>query len=164
MPICQKCGYELVLLSSRPKYKCSLCSKLYPQKEVEAKEFRIKNKLQKELDLQNIKIEYEKEWKQFKEIKKGVQRLFKGPLKTPKDYWKNYFIKNKPKREKWVKDNKLEKDYLVKLKHRLHHYRQRQKKLALLYLKSCKEKLSTNEIFKSPPTFYIPNYCLFRYL
>ena len=56
MPTCPNCGYELVLLF-RPKYKCSLCSKLFPQKQIENCNFRNWNKKQKELDLHNLELE-----------------------------------------------------------------------------------------------------------
>jgi DNA-directed RNA polymerase subunit RPC12/RpoP len=37
---CPNCNYSLVLLERRAKYKCALCSKLFPQKEVDDKEFQ----------------------------------------------------------------------------------------------------------------------------
>ncbi len=59
MSIYLKCSYpKLVLLSNRRKYKCAKCSRLFFQKEIEAKEFRTWNHKQKELDLHNLKLQY----------------------------------------------------------------------------------------------------------
>ena len=57
MANCPKCSYVLVLLERRLKYKCALCSKLYPQKKIENKEFRDWNKQQKIRDIKNYEIE-----------------------------------------------------------------------------------------------------------
>ena len=35
MKQCPNCSYKLVLLSTGPKDKCSLCNKIYPQKQQE---------------------------------------------------------------------------------------------------------------------------------
>ena len=59
MPRYPNCSYKLVLLSFRSKYKCALCSKLYPKKEIEVKEFQEFNKKRKIEDLES----YEKERK-----------------------------------------------------------------------------------------------------
>jgi len=55
MPRCPNCGYILVLLEKRRKYKCAKCSNLYPQTFIDNEEFRNWNKLQKELDKQNLR-------------------------------------------------------------------------------------------------------------
>ena len=57
MPRCPNCSYILVLLERRGKYKCAKCGKLYPQKEIDDKEFREHNKRQKERD----KDDYERQ-------------------------------------------------------------------------------------------------------
>ena len=78
MPTCQNCGYELVLLSSKPKYKCALCSRLYPQKEVETKAFREWNKKQRELDIYNLEFEKKIKLKSLREwdILRGFRAMF----------------------------------------------------------------------------------------
>jgi len=97
MSRCPNCSYKLVLLSSRPKYKCALCSKLYPKKEIEIKEFQEFNKRRR---LEDTEI-YEKERKEhlvrIREIKKSLRLLFNGFSKTPKEYRKEYYEKNKEK-------------------------------------------------------------------
>jgi transcription initiation factor TFIIIB Brf1 subunit/transcription initiation factor TFIIB len=50
MPRCPNCSYILVLLERRGKYKCAKCGKLYPQKQIDDKEFRGYNKRQREKD------------------------------------------------------------------------------------------------------------------
>jgi len=57
MARCTKCSYLLVLLPKRNKYKCSKCSSLFPQKDIENKEFRAWNKSQRLQDVENIKPE-----------------------------------------------------------------------------------------------------------
>ncbi len=121
MPTCLNCGYELVLLP-RLKYKCSLCSKLYPQKEIENKTFRNWNKKQKEQDLHslNLEVKQRKESLQEKKILKGLKLLFKKQKPRIKltskeieqrinNYSKWYYHKNKEKLleqdDKWRQEN-----------------------------------------------------------
>ena len=56
MDTCPNCSYKLVLLPNRLKYKCALCSRLFPQKYIENREFRIWNQKQRELDIENFKV------------------------------------------------------------------------------------------------------------
>ena len=97
MPRCPNCSYKLVLLSSRPKYKCALCSKLYSKKEIEIKEFQEFNKRRR---IEDMEI-YEKERKEhltiIRETKKSLKLLFNGFSRTPKEYRKEYYEKNKEK-------------------------------------------------------------------
>jgi len=100
MPTCLNCGYELVLLSNRLKYKCSLCSKLYPQKEIDNQTFRIWNKKQKELDTQNYEVEYKEELAQLKQLKKSIKQLFKNLLPSReilRQKEREYRVKNRDK-------------------------------------------------------------------
>jgi len=103
MPRCPNCSYKLVLLSSRPKYKCALCSRLFPQQKIDNKEFKEWNKIQKEIDLQNLDIEFKKEWKNLQELKQGIKQLFNGIPKRLRDkesiknWFKEYYEKNKAK-------------------------------------------------------------------
>ncbi len=155
MTICPNCAYQLVLLDRRRKYKCALCSRLFPQKKVEAKEFFIKNKLQRELDVQNIKIEYEKEWKQLKDLRRGVERLFKGYSRISKEQAREYCKKWRSNHKVNVKTKEKDKTYSHRLKQRLAYWRTKQKELALLFLKNNKQEASSNDIFKTPFTFLL---------
>ena len=97
MPRCPNCSYKLVLLSSRPKYKCALCSKLYPKKEIEVKEFQEFNKRRRIEDLESYEKDRKEHLARIKEIKKDIRLLFNGFSKTPKEYGKEYYEKNKEK-------------------------------------------------------------------
>jgi len=97
MSRCPKCSYKLVLLSSRPKYKCALCSRLYPKKEIEVKEFQEFNKRRRIEDAEKFEKEYKEHLARIKEIKKSLRLLFNGFSKTPKEYRKEYYEKNKEK-------------------------------------------------------------------
>ena len=97
MPHCPNCSYKLVLLSSRPKYKCVLCSKLYPKKEIEVKEFQEFNKRRRIEDAKSFEKEYKEHLARIKEIKKSLKLLFNGFSKTPKEYRKVYYEKNQEK-------------------------------------------------------------------
>ncbi|MAG45159.1 MAG: hypothetical protein CMH63_00095 [Nanoarchaeota archaeon] len=88
MQPCPNCGYELVLLS-RGKYKCSLCSKLYLPKKIESRTFKIWNQKQRELDLHNLNLEIQQVQKDKKERKllRAFKLIFKNtrnPLKQRK--------------------------------------------------------------------------------
>ncbi len=97
MPRCPNCSYKLVLLSYRPKYKCALCSKLYSKKEIEVREFREFNKRRRIEDAERFDKEYKEHLARIKEIKKSLRLLFNGFSKTPKEYRKEYYEKNKEK-------------------------------------------------------------------
>src|SRR3989338_8033091 len=95
-PQCPNCNYSLVLLTNRGKYKCSLCSGLFPQMEIENKNFREWNKRQKEVDFDDYKKEKEKDSIQNKMIKSGLKDLFLGTVESRiKEYRKSYYLKNK---------------------------------------------------------------------
>jgi len=157
MPTCPNCGYELVLLN-RPKYKCSLCSKLYPQKQVESYSFRIWNKKQKELDIHNLELEEKKIIKLIEENKtlKAFRFLFnerriKQSREERLQRKQEYYLKNKQiinlkrdiRRQNSLEVyNKMRKDWrdrnlgMMRVYGLIQHYRGRQKALALQYLKN----------------------------
>ena len=98
MPRCPKCAYKLVLLSSRPKYKCALCSRLYPEKEIEAIEFREFNRRKRIEDSERVDKEYGEHLARIKGIKKDLRRLFSGfSAKTSKESKKRHYEQNKKK-------------------------------------------------------------------
>ena len=137
---CPNCSYELVLLDRRLKYKCALCSRLYPQKWIENKEFREWNQRQKLLDIEDYKNKHKEELSQLRKLRSSIKLLFKS--NQPRKY-----------RRKILKPVPISRDYKEKVKLRLNYYRQRQKLLAQLYLKNYNKKTPTSEFFKSPPTF-----------
>src|SRR3989344_476449 len=117
MPRCPNCSYKLVLLSSRPKYKCALCSKLYPKKEIEINEFQEFNKRRRIEDIENYEKERKEHLARIKEIKGDLKLLFNGFLKTPKEYRKEYYEKNKEKIRQLNKEWRLNnREYDLKRK------------------------------------------------
>ena len=161
MPTCQNCGYELVLLERRLKYKCSLCSRLYPQKEVETRAFREWNVRQRENDLHNLKLE-EKNSREIlteRKIMKAFRSLFGNPSK-------NNFPKHKvlarEKRIDLFKKETLGKVYKKRLNGRLSFWRYKQKQLALQFLKNNKQEASSDNIFQTPFTFSLSHLLLNR--
>ena len=163
MNTCQNCGYELVPLSNRLEYKCALCSKLYPQKEIESRTFRIWNKKQKELDLHD--------WKLYL---KGLKELTKKPKLTEeerklkaREYRKKFYSKNKEKEilrvTKYRQENREKHNEYIRqwrkktksirlLQGRMFQYRNRMRLLTLQHLKSQAYKASNNQINFYPPT------------
>jgi len=69
MPRCPNCFYELVLLEKRRKYKCAKCGKLFPQKEIDDKEFRERNKKRREQAKKEARREYHRS-------RRGYQRKY----------------------------------------------------------------------------------------
>tara|TARA_Y100000310_G_scaffold345307_1_gene463586 strand:- start:16 stop:543 length:528 start_codon:yes stop_codon:yes gene_type:complete len=162
MPTCPNCGYELVLLA-RPKYKCALCSKLYPKKEIESRTFRIWNQKQKELDLHNSKL-YLKELKELTRKPKlsEEEKKLKARESRKRSYYKNrekFKLKvKKHRQENREKYNESIRQWRNKTKSRrliqsrIFQYRNRMKLLTLQHLKSQAYKTSNNQIEFYPPT------------
>jgi hypothetical protein len=178
MPKCPNCFYELTLLERRRKYKCSKCSRLFPQQEIDNKEFIEFNKREKQKD----KEELENEIKQ----KKEQARLEKEQNKpTPEvmhqkilGYNRNYREKNRElynerKRVYWAKNkihltekrkenyNRqklriLSKQVLYRQNHkieiRIKHLRDTQKALALRMLEIEPFKVYNIEFREFMPT------------
>jgi len=117
MPRCPNCSYKLVLLSSRPKYKCALCSKLYLKKEIEVKEFQEFNKRRRIEDLERYEKERKEQLARIRELKRSLRLLFNGLPKSQKEYRKEYYEKNKEKISKLSKEWKLKnRNYVLKRK------------------------------------------------
>jgi transcription initiation factor TFIIIB Brf1 subunit/transcription initiation factor TFIIB len=158
MPTCPNCGYELVLFSNRLKYKCALCSKLFSQRAIDNKTFKIWNKKQRENDLHNLKLEDKQGRELIRDIRilRGFRLLFKDErvklskeekLQRKRDYYqKNKETLNLKRREfgrinlksenirkKEWRNKKLEEMRVYGL---IQHYRSKQKALALQYLKN----------------------------
>lgn len=107
MPRCPNCFYELVLLEKRRKYKCAKCSKLFPQKEIDANEFKGFSKREKILDKERTE-------KDIQEMKELVKQL------KPKLSEKEKKIREKKYRKKnSEKYNRIAREYWAKHKERL---------------------------------------------
>lgn len=163
MPICQKCGYELVLLSYKPKYKCSLCSRLYSKKQTESRTFRIWNQKQRELDIHNDRLEHKKLTAQERELRKHLRRLFNGLPKTSQQIYqenkdslyqkeKLRIQKNRKRYNNMRREMRRRNLQTLRLSGNIANYRQRQKALALQYLENKQYKGYNPEIDFSVPT------------
>src|SRR3989344_8395666 len=94
MSKCPNCYYELVLLEKRRKYKCAKCGKLFPQHDIEVKEFHEFNKRQKKFDREEIfgkpqhqtkLTEFEKKQRRKEYYEKNKDKL----LKHKADYYES---------------------------------------------------------------------------
>jgi len=131
MASCPKCSYSLVLLEHRGKYKCALCSRLFPQKEIDDKEFREWNKRQRVLDIEFSNKKTEEELVQISELKIQIKYLFNGLPKSTKEYQKEYFRKNKEKVLQRIYSYREKNKEKHKLNNRLARWRNKQKELAI---------------------------------
>ena len=96
MPTCPNCSYSLVLLSYRGRYKWAKCSKLFSQKTIDNRSFRLWNQKQREIDLHNLLVEI----KQKKPIRTKISRakVSRAEQKqTVREYRKKYALMNKEK-------------------------------------------------------------------
>ena len=184
--LCPNCSYpKLVLLSNRRKYKCAKCSRLFFQKEIESKEFRIWNKKQKELDLHNFNLEFKKEWDNITELRKTLRQMFKPSKNSNKEYEKLWRAKNKEKiqtrervyynkhkdkinaqrRLRWKLNSKTineikrlkrsQNPALSKLDSKINYWKQQQKALADNILKFKQEETYNTILAHSVPTFLL---------
>ena len=162
MPTCPNCGYELTLLA-RGKYKCALCSKLYPQKQIESLTFRIWNQKQKETDIHN----WELFLKELKELTKKPKLSEEEKRLKAREYRKRFYSKNREKEKlrvtKYRQENKEKYNAYVRqwrkktksirlIQGRIFQYRNRMRLLTLQHLKSQHHKASNKEINFYPPT------------
>ncbi|MDD5331489.1 MAG: hypothetical protein PHE43_01540 [Candidatus Nanoarchaeia archaeon] len=154
---CPNCGYLLVLLPKRNKYKCSRCGGLFPQKEIDNKEFREWDERQRLQDVENIKSEKKPKIKLSEE-----EKIKRAKESREKNYYKNrdkiLVRKKEYRREIKERENVRRKAYRyqeierTRQLSRIHWLRQRQKALALGWLKNTEEKAYNANIFISPPT------------
>ena len=94
MARCIKCSYLLVLLPKRNKYKCSKCGSLFPQREIDNKEFREWDKRQRLLDLEKIKQEKKPRIKRKPRIKLSEEERKRRARESAKRWRKNNREKN----------------------------------------------------------------------
>ena len=168
MPTCPNCGYELVLLSYRLKYKCALCSRLYLQQEVENRNFRIWNEKMRENDLHNLKLEENQRIRDINErrILRAFKLLFKekGVKLNPeemkqrkREYDMKYYSEHKEEKilqkKLWRQNNK---EYYSKWKklNRLQYIdkKRQQDRLALQCLENGQYEASNSNILSSVST------------
>lgn len=87
MPRCPNCSYKLVFIEKRLRYKCAKCSRVFLQKFIENRDFRIWNNHRRETEMQELLIELKqleeekqkkKELRESNKITKALKLLFKG--------------------------------------------------------------------------------------
>jgi len=126
MPRCPNCSYILVLIERRRKYKCAKCGKLFPQKEIEEKEFQKWNERQREDDKfipkRRILTEYEKEQRRREYFEKNKDLIMQQRLD-----WVN---KNRDKLREYQKKRYHKDIEYTRLIERIKYWRVRQKGLA----------------------------------
>ena len=156
-PRCPNCNYILVLLSNRRKYKCSKCSRLFPQGEIDAREFRRCNERQRQQDIENLEIKNRKP-KLTEEERKQKDREYRTLYyEKNKDKIKNYVREwrnnNKERRNRSVKEYRSKTIEQARLRDRLGRLRQMQKELALQKLKINGYQSYANDLDDSFSTF-----------
>ena len=86
MPRCPNCSYKIVFLEKRLRYKCAKCSRVFLQKFIENRDFRIWNNHRRETEMQELLIEIKqleeekqrkKELRESNKIAKALRLLFK---------------------------------------------------------------------------------------
>ena len=88
MPQCPNCSYKLVFLDKRLRYKCAKCGRVFLQKFIENRDFRIWNNHRRETEMQELLLEIKqteeekkkkKELRELNRIGKELNLLFNGP-------------------------------------------------------------------------------------
>lgn len=179
MARCTKCNYLLVLLPKRNKYKCAKCSSLFPEREIDNREFRNYNQRQKEFDKEALELEI----KQQKEdgLRKRLERQKKlsAKEKRPKlteeernqkkrEYDRKYYYqhrddkilqkklwrqKNNKHYKEWKKQHRLNQIEKIRQQDRIQFWRKQQKVLALQRLENNKYGASKPEIHSLVSTY-----------
>ncbi|MFH1591971.1 MAG: hypothetical protein ABIB47_01240 [Candidatus Woesearchaeota archaeon] len=172
MARCIKCNYLLVLLPKRNKYKCSKCGSLFPQSDIDNKEFRSWNKRQRLEDIENIKPARKPRVKlsddeRKRRTKESAKKWRENNNKRCRELSEKNYYKNRDKilaRKKEYRQEIKDKDRIRRKEYRhqqinrtrqlarIHWWRQKQKALALRELKNMEEKACNANIFISPPT------------
>ena len=172
MARCTKCSYLLVLLHKRNKYKCSKCSSLFPQKEIDNKEFIVWNGRQRLQDIENMKPERKPRIKLSDEEKirranESAKRWREHNKERCRELSEINYEKNKEKilaRKKAYRQEIKDKDRIRRKEYRyqqidrtrqlarIQWWRQKQKDLALRELKNMEEKVYNANVLISPLT------------
>ena len=140
MPRCSNCSFALILREKSRKYKCNRCSRRFPQKETENREFKIWNEKQRDLDKHNIVLENKKvklTAEEKKEKSKGCSRqYYEHNKEIVMAYVKEWRNNNRERRNKAVNEYRANNPMKIKLRDRINMLRQKQKKLFLQHLKT----------------------------
>lgn len=129
MPKCPNCFYKLTLLKDRRKYKCSKCSKLFPQQEIDEKEFREFNKKQRRKEKEEAR----------KEARKEQDKKYREAHPTyPMDYYEKHKEEISEKRKK--KYREANKKWRDKNPGKVEEYKLKNKQSCKKYYQNNPEK------------------------
>lgn len=152
MPKCPNCYYELVLLEHRAKYKCAKCGELFPQLEIDSKEFREQNKKER----QESRKQWHRESSQNQHARKVIPKIIDElnnpkPKKTKERYYdehrdtiiqqkKSYRLSLSDQQKKEQNEKRKVRRYknidATRLKGRINYWKQQQKALAVQFFEN----------------------------
>ena len=159
MARCIKCGFSLVLLSNRRKYKCAKCSRLFNQKEIDNKEFQNWNKNQRELDNHNLNLKITQKRQELSPDERKLrarESAKKWRLKNKdkiQEYKQNYRKRNKEKYNLEMQKYRNKHKEQTKFDNSLANLRRKQKMITLQFFENSKYNSLTTKSQKVLPTF-----------
>jgi len=168
MPRCPNCQYILVLLPNRRRYKCSKCSRLYPQKQIENKDFREWNRQQRKQDKETPRPRKPKLTEE--ERNKRRKDYYLSHQKKLLEFSRKHYNKNRNKilaRKKVYRQEAKQQYYEWRRKYRennrertrlltrISFWRNKQKRLAVQMLENEYYEAYILRIYDSLPTFVL---------
>ena len=176
---CIKCNYLLVLLPRRNKYKCPKCSNLFPEREIDNREFRIYNQRQRDLDKEALELEIKQQkeeklkkilerQKKLLERKRRIKLTDEEKIQRKRDYDRKYYYQHRKDKllqkklwrqnnnkhyKEWKKQHRLKQIEKIRQQDRIQFWRKQQKVLALQRLENEQYKASKPEILSSVSTY-----------
>ena len=133
MPRCPNCSYKLVFLEKRLRYKCAKCSRVFLQKFIENRDFRIWNSYRRETEMKELLVEIKqleevkqkkKELRELNRIAKALRLLFNGPKLRLNLTPEERRIRKREYNRKW-NENNPEKVRAIKRRQLENHREQR---------------------------------------
>ena len=133
MPRCPNCSYKLVFLEKRLRYKCAKCSRVFLQKFIENRDFRIWNNHRRETEMQELLVEIrqlEEEKQKMKELRelnkmaKALRLLFNGHKPRLSLTPEERKLRKREYNKKW-NENNPDKVKAMKERYLEHHREQR---------------------------------------
>lgn len=159
-PRCPNCNFELVFLTYRLRYKCSLCNGVYLQKEIENKSFRNWNIFQRKNDIEaleqeiksrrRVKLTEEERKLRLTESREKYDAKNREKLTLKAKLWRQ---KNKMDYNEWVRSYISKNREKIRINARIRFWRKKQREIALQYSENKEYKPLDNKITHSVPTF-----------
>ena len=139
MAVCPNCSFVLVVLPKRRRYKCAKCSRLYPERFVDNREFRRYNQIQRGSTIEETESYFEEIWKAFKLLTQTVREKPKPRKKLSEE-------ERKQRAREYRKKNRarillLKKKYREKHKDKINS-RERQRRIKIrAHLRTASRKI-----------------------